>query len=562
MKKGVGVSVALILVLMMCDIPVVSEENPHQMYREYRDSLFDLQQEVARLHLELRQKNLHAVYQHFLHTIERTATLIGEAEPASHDVIEGMHFSVQGQLELLLTSGPLTQNNLSNLGYTEEDIADLTDSLARYNDYYHHMTVGFTPQERERFHELGLTDDDIAQLHVGITDYYTDIRTYEEVVKQSQRELLYIQIWLSLAALKILLENQDRAKGTSDLMNAEEKLLETILNSSNDQKSLQKVKSYSKQVYKAAEHQIRKEKKGYFIDFFIGLQIHCGAVTALHGDPEMGWAEVRSYTRALIECMTPERPTLSAVSEQEQPSRNISPANFAGQEEDSGNIEESNEDNNRGWITVLVKASDTTDIEFMQIVYYFIRDVLMPWVQQKLIDFVKHCITTGVEIASFTINVAGTILLLIITAPGVGGEWVHSFWYDPSGTFDEIVIDQDAKDRILRQSKNTNLRECERRGYDELYDHPDHIVDAVMCAARLYQCPNDHYFFYEEKVLGDQWVVEVEDMGYGLGRVVEAYKVLCDYTCNDIPCRIFEKWELYDNYTLVWSRSCSYTAWI
>lgn len=223
---------------------------------------------MARLHLELHQKkNPHAVYQHFLHAIERTATLIGEAEPASHDVIEGMHFSVQGQLELLLTSGPLTQNNLFNLGYTEEDIADLTDSLARYNDYYHHVTVGFTPEERERFHDLGLTDDDIAQLHTDITDYYTDIRTYEEVVKQSQRELVYIQIWLSLAALKILLENQDKAKGTSDLMNAEEKLLEAILNSSNDQKSLEHIKAYSKQVYKAAEHQIRKGKKGYFIDF-------------------------------------------------------------------------------------------------------------------------------------------------------------------------------------------------------------------------------------------------------------------------------------------------------
>lgn len=275
----------------------------------------------------------------------------------------------------------------------------------------------------------------------------------------------------------------------------------------------------------------------------------------------MGWAEVHSYTRALKECVTsPERPTLSAVSEQEQPSENIFPANFAGQEEDSGNIEETNEDNNRGWITVLVKASDTTDIEFMQVVYYFIRDVLMPWAQQKLIDFVKHCIATGAEIASFTINVAGAILLLIITAPGVGGEWVHSFWYDHSGTFDEIVIDQDTKDRILRQSKNKNLRECEQDGYRELYDHPDHIVDAVMCAARLYQSPGGHYFFYEEKALGDQWVVEVEDMGYGLGRVVEAYKVLCDYTCNNIPCRIFEKWELHDNYTLMWSRSRSYVT--
>ena len=170
-------------------------------------------------------------------------------------------------------------------------------------------------------HSFGLTDQQISELQTKIHDHYTQIHTCEEEIKEQKTELLYIQVTLSIAVLDILLNQEDRGNSKSDdLKNAEEKLLEAVSCMAEDQPSLEKVKAYSKQVYKAAEQKIRKGEPQYMVDFFVGLQIHCGAVTALHGDKEFGIKEIKSYEGILSECILTERvllltqPTLTGES--------------------------------------------------------------------------------------------------------------------------------------------------------------------------------------------------------------------------------------------------------
>ena len=129
-----------------------------------------------------------------MQTVEKTAEVIGRAELASQNVYDGLQFSLRSQLEVLLILG-LTEEqktHLLNLGYTEEDVAEIMDSLLHYNDYYHHATTGFTPEEVEWFHSMGLTDAQIVEMQTAIQEQYTQVRTYQEVVKQQQTELLYV----------------------------------------------------------------------------------------------------------------------------------------------------------------------------------------------------------------------------------------------------------------------------------------------------------------------------------------------------------------------------------
>jgi len=565
MKRGLALSLIVALVLMVCDIPALSElvsEDPYHIYSEYKDSLCTLQQDIAQIHLELRQgKNPPAVYEHMLQTVELTATLIGKAELASHNIHDGLQSSLQSHLELLLTQGLSEEQktDLINLGYTEEDINNLLNSLLHYNDYYHHVITGFSAEEVEWFYSLGLTDEHIAELQDDIYHHYTQVHRFQQVVKHHQEELMYIQVVLSVAALQTLLEldHQEQSKIKSDeLQNAEEKLLEAILNVSEDQKSLEHVKAFSKQMYKAAERRIRKGEEQYFLDFFVGLQVHCGALIALYGDPEFGLTKIRLYEGVVSECVaSPERSELPSAQNSEQPSfqgDTVPMTRLMEQtEEFEGQIKESDETNNMGWITLLLKTSDCTMWQFVRIV---LENYLLPESLRRILVYILVKIGVEEGVSAFIGHIGGAIFAIIITAPQVGEGWIDHIEHDPSGTFDEIIIDEKTVADIEMFAWSIG-EPCVVNGYQAVVKNWWRIAATVRQATNLYKNPWGFYYYYTEFLNGEKWVVMVEDRGYGLGRVMYAYKVLCEpYGCGTHYETITEQWELCENFTKLWSR--------
>ncbi|MBU7018102.1 MAG: hypothetical protein HXS44_11390, partial [Theionarchaea archaeon] len=484
-------------------------------------------------------------------TVEKTALLIGNAEKASHNVPNGFQGSLRGQLESLLEFGLSEEqkSTLMNLGYTEDTINKMMKSLAYYNDFYYHASRGFTPEQRQWFYSIGLTDAQISELQTRIHDHYTQVYTREEGIKQQQTELLYIQLNLSAAALGILVDQEERGRDKPDESeNAEEKLLEAIQTVSEDRSSLEKVKAYSKQVYKAAEQKIRKGEEQYMVNYFVGLQIHCGAVTALNGDREFGLTRIQSYGDILSDYANGRLILLPEQSSpgEETSSDTVTVSGFVGQ------VEESNEDNNTGYIILIIKTRKTTAAEILQMLAQMTAPEFVKLVIEKLLGL-------GTA-AKAVLSVGGTIFVLIIEAEPIGGGWVECVvsctTTDPSGIFIEIFEDKETVATIETKAFDLSLEDCEREGYKELYLDPMQIVYTIMLAMEIYRSPDNHYFYYMVDNSDDEWVVEVEVLGHvGCGRVVEAYRVDCTYECNDISCSILEKWILYDNFVRVWSRS-------
>ncbi len=570
LKKGLALSFVTILLLAVCDVHAPTQpadEDFYKIYEAYKGSLCELQKDITKIYIELSQgKNPQAPYEHILQSVERTAITIGKAEAASHDVYDGLQISLRGHLDVLFVLD-LTEEkrtDLMNLGLTEEDIARILDSLVYYNDHFYHATMGFSAEQLEWFYSMGLTDDQVSELQATICDHYTKVRTYQELVKHHQSELLYIQILLSLAALQTLAEpdHQERGKGKSELQNAEERLLDAILSVSRDQSSLENVKAFSKQTYKAAEQQIRDGKDQYLVDFFVGLQVHCGAVTALHGNPEFGLAEIRLYESVLSECVrSPERAALSVQDSGQTTSLHV-PGDIVPMSGLVGQIKESDETNNVGWIMVLVKASDSTDWGFWQITYNFIVNIG----QALLLEGVKEFLTRkiGDSAAIYVTQAGGVILTLILTAPGIGATWIDSIPYDPAGVFTHIIQDKMTIEEIERGARSGKL--CERKRYALVLNDPGVIVYTITCAEKVYRSPWGNYFYYMKEVNSeDEWIVEVQDMKYGLGRVVKAHKV----GCGDLECfpgekytTIYELWELCLQFTLIMNRSQPNAVWI
>lgn len=559
MKKILAPTLSLLLFVTMCDIPAFSQPtSEYEIYNDYRNSLITLQQDVAQLYLELQQKNPQAVYQHILQITEDTAALIGNAEIASHNVYKGFQGSLQGHLELFFQYGlsEKQKKELLDLGYTEKDIAEIMKSLAYYNDYYYHAVEEFTPEQVQWFYSMGLTDTQIIELQTKIRDHYTQIHTLEEEIKQHQIELLYVQFSLSIAALKMLLDQENTDKKSDNLKKAEEKLLKAIKNVSDDRSSLEHVKAFSKQVYKAAEQKIRNGESQYMVDFFVGLQIHCGAVTALHGDTAFGLTEIKSYEGILSECISNIESILlhgqnEPVTEQLQ-SPDASVTDFVGQ------VKESNEDNNSGYIIVVVKTWGTRISDIAQMMAEWgIPEV----VRHLFLKFLRKVIGLAIGAAKFVVGVVAIIYTLITTAPPAGGSWVECavdcMTEDPSGIFAEIYEDKNTVATIEEGTQSG--KQCERFGYRAVYTDPIQIVYTIMHAIKVYKSPDNRYYYYR-KDNKDEWVVEVDVLEHECcGRVAAAYRVDCDYECGDT---ILEKWELCDNFTLVWERSESSMVWV
>lgn len=569
MKKELTLRLVVVFLLVVCDVPALSEsEDPYCIYGEYIDSLHVLQQDLAHIHLEINQeKNLHAVYEHALQAVESTAKLTGKAELASRDINDGLQISLRSHLELLNRFGLYEEQkkDLINLGYSERDINKLLDSLLYYNDYYYHATAGFSAEQMEFFYSMGLTDDQISEIQANICYRYTQVHRYQQIVKHHQEELLYIQTLLSLITMHTLLEQDHQKKGkdnSNELKDLEEKLLGTILSVSEDQKSLEHVKSISKHVYKEAERKIREGEEQYFLDFFIGLQIHCGALAALHGDPEFGVAEIRLYEDLLSECVkSSERPILSSMKkiDQDSPPNAVPITNLIEQTEDSiGQIEESDETNNRGWIVLIIKTSDTSSWDFVNAVFSSIleKKIVPDTIKWILVELLA---SIGVEegFAAAMGSIGATVFSMIIFAPQAGGGWIESIQGDPSGTFEEIIIDEKTIEYI-EMLVWSNEAPCVTHGYWHAIfpDSTLKFAEAIWQTRFLYRSPWGFYYYYSEFLSGEKWVVVVENREYGLGRVVEAFEVICTkHTCNiEVFDTIIEKWEC-ENFALVWSES-------
>lgn len=314
MKKWTALGFCMMILIALYDIPSLSGPKPNKKdaYEVYLDSLLSLQEDIAQTYCSFqKEKNSHAVYAQVLQLLEDTAILIGMAEPASLAVQGGYQFSMEGHLKTIAVLGftEIHRERLLSIGYSEKDIEEIHAHLLEYNDFCYHAMNGFTPEQRVHFHEMGLTDEQIEDLRQSIENTYSQMLTNQEIIKNHQKGLLQVQSALSLASFKILQEMDWKEKNKSDnLLNAEEKLYETVLSLSGDQSSLERVKAFSKQVFKSAEQRICKGEDHYFLDYFVGLQIHCGALTALNGDVEFGMTEIRFYGELLEDFIeSPER---------------------------------------------------------------------------------------------------------------------------------------------------------------------------------------------------------------------------------------------------------------
>jgi hypothetical protein len=556
MKKGIALGIIVALFFMMCDIPVLSEsEDSFTVYREYRDSLHDLQRDTTQIYLELHEgKNLQAVYEHIIQTVEKTSVSLGKAHRASQDIHDRLQISLQDHLEIILVLG-LSENqkeNLSTLGYTDDDVDELLDFFLHYNDYYHHVETGFTPEEMERFRSVGLTDDQVSEVHDILDDHYNEWSTAQKVVKEHQIELMHAQVSLSVAALQTLLESpdtKDKDKSENRITNAEENLLNALSNLSGDQSSLERVKAFSKHVYKAAQQEIKKGNTQYMVDFFIGLQIHCGAVTALHGDIQLGLKEISMYEDLLVECVE-NKELLQSIPLEESPikessEQSIPLTDFVGQ------IEEYDETNNLAVTYVLVKAPDTTLLQFLILLSSFVFtefgqagwSITLPQLMDILgtiTTFTISAVVTKIAI------VAGAFLLLIVTAPSVGLEWPPAIpgWIEG----DQIIIVVEGsygQAHIPKRAKSDD--ECTASSHQAILDNKYMIQEIVTNALKLlYNKNSGQYIYYFIDESGKEWGVFIRKWGetkyYELWT---AYRADCGppFKCKDKEFgSILDKW--------------------
>ncbi len=557
MKKGLAFGLVAVLFLMMCDIPPISEsegENPYKLYKEYRNSLYLLQKDITQVYLEIDRKNPQAVYEHILQVIEKTARLVGEVNTASQHVHDHLQISLQNHLEILLILGLSEEQkeNLANLGYAEEDIDELSDWLLHYNDYYHHVSTGFTPEEMEKFYSLGFTDDEISELQTIIHTHYIQLHTAQKVVKEHQMELLNIQVLLSVTALQTLTESEkDNGKiegkeKLDSLLNAERKLLKSVLDLSEDETSLEHVKTFSKQMYKAAEQKIRKGGNQYLVDFFVGLQMHCAALTALHGDARVGFAEIQLYKDVLSECAaSPKRSVPSPAQTSEQQMTLEPPVqlkDFVGQ------VEEFDETNNMGVTFAFVKAPDTTLMEFLTLFSGFVtvnygETAWVSFTLPQLSISLESLLAGGVTVTSIFTGVAGAVLLLIITAPAVGYEWPPAVpgWIEGDQVI--IIVEGSYGQGHIAERAESGKDPCIRSSHQAILDDKYMIQEIVMHPEKLFYNKNTgQYIYYYVANAGKEWAVFIEEYENKYYELITAYKVDCGppYKCRDKSGEIHE----------------------
>ncbi|MBU7039066.1 MAG: hypothetical protein HXS52_14150 [Theionarchaea archaeon] len=544
--KAAALSLTLILILAFCNNPALPgdcEDTDFPVYREYREDLYSLQKDVTLLYMELQQgKNTQAVYQHTLQAIETTALQIGKAQNASQDIHDALQVSLQNHLEIILLMGlsDSRKESLTDLGYTDEDIAEIIEWLATFNDFHNYAVRGFAPEERDRLYQAGFTDDQISELQDILVGHYSTLHTASQVVKEQQTELLDIQTTLSIAALKLLLEETPgKGKKKDDgprLQNAEEKLVEAIQAMSESQPSLEHVKAFSKEVYKAAEQELRKGEAEYMADFFIGLQIHCGALTALNGDTALGISEIEVYTDALRECSLSDIRSYSAL---QVPEESASAYTASPLGDFVGDVEELDETNNLGVALVFVKKPDLSFMELLVMLPMFVYTELgeigwtltLPDILAILYAILDACVT----VLSIAVGVVGAVFLLVVTAPSVGYEWPPAVpgWIDGKQV---VIVVEGSYGQAHIPQRAQSTKECVASSHQAILDDKHMIQEIIERASKLfYNAKTGRYIYYYVDDAGKEWAVFIEKYYKGFYQLISAYRVDCPppYKCRE-----------------------------
>jgi len=537
MRKALAIGLTISILLAICNVPVISEEpDHHSLYREYRNDLVNLESGVHMVLHEINSgKNTQSVYEHLLKLALQAATLRGTLYPASQSLQETMHISLQSYLEILLDP-ELSQQYLldwQEKGYTQEEIEDILKWILYYNDSYYHSAQGFSSEQRAWFSSIGLTESDIEELQQHISSTYEDPYTTQEMVTLSQEELLTIQISLSIATVQTLLEiekGENKPKNEIKNKKGHEEKIDHLLRVEGDlaemyenpiiHSNLEHVKARSHQMIKAAEQVIRSGSQEYSIDFFLALQIHCAALTALHGDPERGTQELLLYELALQECAgSPERPSLLSHDISSSLSHSFhSPANLGDL---MGNVEEWHEENNLAVVCVLAKIPDTSWMEYITMISTIVFGSGSSGASFSLSSLADALaglfVEVTVTVTSVCIGVVGGIFLLIMSAEPVGYEWPPYVPDQINPNIGIVIVDGSyGQGHIIERAENSDG--CEKTSHQTIIDNPHQIGKIIYNAERLYINPRTgQYFYYFVDELGNKWVAVVKKLRMDTG---------------------------------------------
>ena len=279
------------------------------------------------------------------------------------------------------------------------------------------------------------------------------------------------------------------------------------------------------------------------VDFFVGLQAHCGAVTALNGDPKLGLAEIRVYEDIILECVTNNERQLpqpiptsgeSPMSDESLSEQSIPVTDFVGQ------VEEYDETNNLAVTHVFVKASDTTLLQFLVMLslFVFLEFGEAGWaITLPQIADILGTITTITVSAVVTklVIVAGAFFLLIVTAPSIGHEWPPAVpgWIQG----DQIIIIVEgsfAQGHIPERAKSKNP--CVASSHQAVLDNKYIIQDIVVHALKLYyNHGTGQYIYYYLDDAGREWAAFIRKWGKTkFYELRTAYRVDCPppYECK------------------------------
>ncbi|KYK37679.1 MAG: hypothetical protein AYK18_18250 [Theionarchaea archaeon DG-70] len=317
--------------------------------------------------------------------------------------------------------------------------------------------------------------------------------------------------------------------------------MQAIGNVSQNHSSLEQVKVFSKQVYKAAEHLVRKGEEQYYVDFFVGLQIHCGAVTALNGDLEFGLEEIQSYEYVVSECVaSPERPAPSPVREKSVFVETTSfKTDFVGQ------VEELDETNNMGVVHVFIKAPDTNLWQSLALLIGFVSTNFGE--VQFSLSAVVEFLTAGITVVTIAVGTIGAFFLLVVAAATAGYEWPSAVpgWIE--GKQVTIIVEGSYGQGHIAERAESGKDPCIRSSHQAILDDKYMTQKIVMHASKLLLNPNNgQYVYYFVDDAGKEWAVFIEEYENKYYQLITAYRADCaPFRCrkdNKDYSSILEKW--------------------
>jgi len=313
-------SLLTFLILSSAITPAVlagEESKNHIKYdiSDYQKDLLDLNEKVAEVYQDLNmgdEPRSKSSYVHVVGTAEEASKLIGKTNKLvallSGSEFESTNTSLGSQLDDVGITGLSSElkDDLIEAGYTLDDIEALEKKLIEYNAYlYRISTDGFSPEEIQSLRNAGYTDEDIENLKNKITQRYFSNFNAGEQLNASKNELYQVQATLSILGLKLLI-NSSEGKGEISPEQIEhlgklEKRLIGDIDKLGEKEKWNHIRDDAKGLYKYSEMLIKKADNAseFSADYFIGMQMHLAAITALEGDEKFALDIINSYRLAL-----------------------------------------------------------------------------------------------------------------------------------------------------------------------------------------------------------------------------------------------------------------------